>query len=747
VESPWIRLKAFYRRQPVSTTPILLIIAAVVVGNAIFLTGLANNNPIWWTANIAQYACHAACSRPMIDPNVGFITQPIGHLAAMDLLHGHIPWWNYFQGLGQPLVGEMQSAALFPLTLLFALPGGLLWFHVCLEVIAGVSTYFLAKRLGLSIMIATAAGVLFALNGTYSWLGNAVLNPIAFLPMLLLGIEMIYDSARGGSRKGWYVAAFALAFSLYAGFPEVAYFDGLFCLGWAIVRWFDLPNQFRLVAARRLGLAGLIGVVLALPALVPFLDFLKVANVGGHVASMDGSAHMSLKAAPLFFDPYIYGTFSMNPSAAGLFGSMGGYFGASVAALGLVGLFGKRLRPLRIFLGAWIVLFFCGAFNILYLRSVWNLLPLVKVAAFGRYVTPSCEISLVVLAVLGVADFATSERAKRLLNLTSLCVILALVWGVFIASPLNHVIILGAKHRLAFMFLDALPFVTVVMVAAIGNLVKRRLATILIVLVMVGESLVMFIAPTVQSPTFITVDQAPITFLQTHQGEQRFLDFSVIDANWGSQYGLSSLSAIDLPFPKAFTTLIQTQLFPGLTPTNQFIIHHGAAGIVAQQNAVIAHLATYEAASVKYLVLPTIIPLEPGLTKLGVTKVFSDARVTIYKLPHPQPFYSTPSASCTVTSTTYDRASVNCPNGATTLLRTELSMPGWSASVNGASVPITTVDGVYQAITVPSGTSTVTFSFTPPHVRYAILLAFAALVFLCWSWVRERRSVMRHRQH
>ena len=53
----------------------------------------------------------------MIDPNVGFITQSLGHLAALDILHGHLPWWNYFEGLGQPLAGEMQSAALFPLTL------------------------------------------------------------------------------------------------------------------------------------------------------------------------------------------------------------------------------------------------------------------------------------------------------------------------------------------------------------------------------------------------------------------------------------------------------------------------------------------------------------------------------------------------------------------------------------------------------------------------------------------------------
>jgi ABC-type xylose transport system permease subunit len=46
-----------------------------------------------------------------------------------------------------------------------------------LEVIAGISTYFLARRLSLPVFFATVAGMLFALNGTFAWLGNAVLNP------------------------------------------------------------------------------------------------------------------------------------------------------------------------------------------------------------------------------------------------------------------------------------------------------------------------------------------------------------------------------------------------------------------------------------------------------------------------------------------------------------------------------------------------------------------------------------------
>ena len=149
----------------------------------------------------------------------------------------------------------------------------------------------------------------------------------------------------------------------------------------------------------------------------------------------------------------------------------------------------------------------------------------------------------------------------------------------------------------------------------------------------------------------------------------------------------------------------------------------------------------------KYLVLPTAVPIEPGLTRLGVTKAFADARVTIYQMPHPQAFFSTSSTSCTVASTSYDQAAVNCPNGPSTLERTELSMSGWSATVNGKGVRITTVNGVYQSISVPQGSSSVTFSFIPPHVIYAFFLALVALGYLCWSWVRERRSIGRHRRH
>jgi len=740
VPSAWARFVATYRKLPPSTTPLLVIVLGVCVANVLYLTGFSLINPISWTAGISHVICHVSCGRPMIDPNVGYITQPLGHLAAMDLLHGHLPYWNYFEGLGSPLLGEMQSAALFPLTILFALPSGLLWFHMALEIIAGISTYFLARRLSIPVFFSVVAGLLFALNGTFAWLGNAVLNPVAFLPMLLLGIEMIFDAAtRGGPRKGWYVAAFAIAFSLYAGFPEVAYLDGLFCLGWAIVRFFSLERSVRLVAARRIGLSAVVGGVLALPVLLPFDDFLKAAYVGAHSGGADRLSHLPIHATSMFLDPYIYGGIFSNTNVYSEWGGIGGYFGASVLALALLGLFGVAHRGLRIFLGCWAFFGTLAIFNLVYIHQILNLLPEVKNATLSRYLMPSCEFAVVTLAVFGLWDLASSPRAKRIFNLTNVFALLLLIWAVLEASSLNKGIVQSHKARILIAVLHAVPFVALLAIIALGFFTNKRLATFAVAAVVVGESLVSFWVPTTEAAKRISIDTAPIAYLQANQGEYRFLDFGILNANWASQYGLNSLSAIDLPFPKKFSTYIQHALFPGLTPPQQFVIHDGLTGIELQETELADHFAAYEDASVKYLLFPSSLTLLPALTTLGVKPVFEDAEgiATIYEMPDPRPFFST-STSCTVTSTNPAAASVTCPAGSHVLVRSELEMKGWRAFVNGKEVTIRTVDGVYQAISVPQGTSNVTFSYTPPHEKYALLAGLLAALFLLGSWLLGR---------
>ena len=182
-----------------------------------------------------------------------------------------------------------------------------------------------------------------------------------------------------------------------------------------------------------------------------------------------------------------------------------------------------------------------------------------------------------------------------------------------------------------------------------------------------AESLLIFAVPSGKAPKYVNVDMAPIHFLQKHEGHYRFFDFGVLSPNWGSQYGLNELNAIDLPFPKKFASFIQRQLSPGLTPANQFLTLGGITGMDSQMQEVVTHFAAYEGASVKYLLLNSQAPLLPALANLGVKKVFGDSLTTIYQMPTPRPFISTRSTSCTVRTTSDDSASVNCPNAGSTL--------------------------------------------------------------------------------
>ena len=731
---------AFLRKLPTWTVPVVAIILAVFAGNIMYATGLTNSDPISWTAGISHQLCHVTCGRPMIDPNVGFITQPLGHLAAYDILHGHLPMWNYFEGLGSPLAGEMQSAALFPLTLLFAFPAGLLWFHMALEMIAGVSTYFLLRRLGLRSLVGASAGALFALNGTYAWIGNSALNPVAFAPMLILGVEIIYDAVRERRANGWYIMALALALSLYAGFPETAYLDGLLALGWAVVRLFSLESSRRLVAVARVALGGVVGTVLALPILVPFVDYLKEANVGGHVAAVDGISHIAGPAYAMLLDPYIFSTLFSNRAVGNAWGGIGGYFTASVAVLALVGLLGSRLRPLRIYLGAWVLLGMMLLDNFWSVRRVWNLLPQMTTISVARYIFPSLELALIVLAAFGLADLATSKLARRALPAAVLVVVSLVMLSVYAGSRYNNGLPITGKQQVILMGLHAIPFVALGLVLVLAFLTRFRVTPWLIALVVVGESLLYFVVPTAEAPKQITLDEAPIAFIKAHQGQERFLDFAVLYPNWGSQYGLNEISQVDLPFPHAYADYLARTLYPSLTPSNQFTIHAGMTGVILQEQDLAAHFAAFESASVKYLLFPQQVPLLPALQKLGVKEVFHDYLATIYEMPAPRPFVTASLASCNVSVVSVDHVSVLCPSGPATLLRTELMMKGWHASVNGVEVPISTVDGVYQSIQVPAGTSTVRYFFRPPHETFALIASLLALLFSIATWVFARRG-------
>ncbi|HZC05085.1 MAG TPA: hypothetical protein VE338_05535, partial [Ktedonobacterales bacterium] len=421
------------------------------------LLGLTHPDALGYTAALGTTTPGFAPGYSTIDPNIGFTSQALGTQAAQQWFSGHVPWWNPYEGVGMPLAGEMQSAAFFPLTLLLIAPWGQTVFHLCLQIIAGVATYYLLRQLRLSRTAALTGAVLFEFNGVFAWLANAVVNPIPFLPLLLLGVERAFVSAHAatpadetpadetpaGERtrlplarglwrvatEGWVWIAIALALSLVAGFPEVAFLDGLLAVVWVVARLIALRGWLaRGRFALKVGIGFVVGAALTAPLLVAFVQYLREANSGLHTL---GTSALDLPPLTLvqLVHPYVYGAISQYTLIPGLliaWGNIGGYLGATVAFLALMGVFARRELTLRLALATWIALAIGRTMGVEPFAFLMNKIPLMNTVAVYRYINASWIMAAIILAAFALDDWRGSRGDKLK---AALCALVAL--GVF----------------------------------------------------------------------------------------------------------------------------------------------------------------------------------------------------------------------------------------------------------------------------------------------------------------------------
>jgi hypothetical protein len=80
------------------------------VNPALFFSGLLNDDSI----RLFDPFVRDWYGWPTIEPNVGVSSFVGGHLASKDIFSGSMPLWNYYSGLGTPLLADFQSASFFP---------------------------------------------------------------------------------------------------------------------------------------------------------------------------------------------------------------------------------------------------------------------------------------------------------------------------------------------------------------------------------------------------------------------------------------------------------------------------------------------------------------------------------------------------------------------------------------------------------------------------------------------------------
>ena len=733
----WTDLVARARSPSPDTLAVLAIAGIVVLANFLYWSGLFDPNPLGRSSGLGYFAGifdpnpigpwgglspALLVGAPVIDPSNGQASQALGHLAALDWIHLRLPWWNPYEGTGMPLAGELQGGALFPPTLLLLIGNGQVYEYLLLELVAGISTYFLLRRISVGRGASTAGAVAFALNGTFAWYSHAAANPVAFLPLLLLGIEIAFAASTAGRRGGWWLIAVALALSIYAGFPETAYLDGLFAVFWFGWRCGCAGREWLRAFATKAAVGGIVGALLAAPVLVAFADYSAHADLSIHGGNISASITLAHGALPQLLLPYVYGPVWGYGPAYGIWASLGGYLSASLLFFGLLGLISPGRRGLRIVLLTWIVLAVARMYGEPpLLGHVLGVVPGMSRVGFYRYGFPALSMAVIVLAALGVDGLVANRIERR--RVLGVAVGALLVVGVAAvgATPLVHEIT-DPSHR--YFSRGSVIWAAVVIAAGLlaailpGSRARRLLAVAIVCL----DALVMFVLPQFSAPRSVSIDTSPAAFLQRNLGLSRYFTLGPLGPNYGSYYGVRELDATDDPFSSVFANYIATRLDPGVDPS----FFTGVYG-PSPTKALESHLDGYREAGVRYVLTPEGVTLPQGPKTF--TLVFRSPTTWIYRLAGTAPYFTSTSRLCTVEPHGGEAVRLSC-SGPTTLIRRETYMPGWSAQVDGHTTPVREYDSAFQAVTVKPGTHLVTFGYTPPYLGWA----FAAFLVGC-AWL------------
>ena len=692
---------------------VAILVGGVLLGHWPELILHLSSDPLLWVARLSRTLPQTVL--PGLpgwnDPNAGITTQALGGLAATQWLRGEVPWWNPYSGVGLPLAAEMQNSALFlPFVLLLALKNGVAALKLTMQLVAAFATFALLRQLGLRRSVATVGALCFALNGTFAWMAHGPMLPVAFLPLMLLGIER----SAAGARGGWAWLAIGVAYTLLAGFPETAFLDGLFAGSWALPRLFQARQGAWRALLFRLAWGGVVGLLLALPAVYAFVQALPASSVGVHGADA-GPFLLPRRELALYLTPYAYGTIGFADQWVET-GLMGGFLQLGLLPLALLALVaGGRERGVRWLIAGWVLVMFADMLGTPLIGRALDLIPFFARVIVERYVWPSWELGLVVLAAFGAEDWlAGVPRVRRRAPASVLVASVAVAIGLWCGRGHIRDLLATAPFYRPYL-LGSVGAATLVLAASAAVLCgppSRRRGAMLAAMLAV-EAIGLASLPLLSGARHAAADREAVRFLQQHLGLARFVSLGPIAPNYGARFGIASVNADYLPVLSAWSDYMQRHLFPGagiaLTP----VLADGSelARVMPRR------IPAYEAVGVRYVAAfhgSTPFRDLPDPPKLA----FQGSEIDIYELAAPAPYFAAADGACTLEAQGREAVVADCATPAR-LLRREMFAPGWTATIDGARVAVAREQEIFQGVTLPAGRSRVRFAYAPPGVLWA----------------------------
>ena len=721
--------------------------------------------------------------------------EPWAEVTHRSYANGDVPLWNPYEGAGAPLAANMQSAVFDPLLLGVNLhPTPLMWdFSVIGAFLLGAAAAYLFGRvLGMSVVPAVVTSAAFSLSGWFFlYSNNDFCRSYVYLPLLFLLVELVLRSRRLWPILGLSVA---VAGNLYVGMPEASALVLGSTAAYAVARLIQERRSTPLsISLVRLGGAGLLGVMLAAPLVLLFLQYEPLSfNVHKPEFATGGATQPQwglLNWLVPFFE---------QGSSLGRLGGVLNWFGVAVGISTLAAMSGRTVTRR---LHAWLFVGLGVAVLLkIYEFRVFNWvgrLPVVELIVFQTFAAAVASFAFAVLAGIGVQVMWSRDlHLKRFLLLLGASSMLLLVfvltgdrWSVITSASRDHAIAVWSRAA----FFAALAIAAILLGAWLG----RRWAPLLLAAVVVGELLALtpFSNYSGRADPFLTPRWMP--YVQTALASEPHSRVFALDGklypNTAGALGLQDIRALDGLYVERYLRYVRTfiapQIFDRFTGTE--------LPLVFRNNPM------FDALAVRAVLSKEKIPDRSSLPLLGRgddTRVYENTKSyprawVVHDIhvaggedeafrylesrsrrrngayvvdafdPRHQAVVEHPGTTddealdalrggqgaCRLRSrddATVERYSAQsielrvhaaCPG---LLVLPDAYFPGWKATVNDRETPIYPTNGALRGVLVPKGTSRVEFRYEPREFTAGIgvglvgLGAFAVVALVLY-WGRR----------
>lgn len=553
------------------------------VNPTLFFSSLLSDDSLWL---FDRYVPHWY-SRPTIESSVSNSTFVGAYLATKYIFDGSFPFWNYYSGLGTPLLADFPSAAYFPFAWLMYFGNvGHLLFHYVLPLIGGLGFYLFCRKLNLSKYSSLFAGLSFQFIGIFPWLQNAIFNPISFFPLLLLCIEAIYIELLTNKQfhKNLYFGKYELLFILFSslsvlsGFPEITYLYTFPLIGWLVYRCTKLKKNLIIFFIKKLFILSLVSLIICSPVLVSFFDFLLYeGHPGAHQGEGYSGHHRNLVTLITYLFPYFFGSIFGYPTTElwRMWGGIGGYSGFLVFLFSIISLFIKPTKLKKsIFLIAIIVILIEFGFPLI--SDIFYLFPVNKLIAASRYLNIIWVSILLLLTSLFINDLSKLNKSdyyisvkliKKLLIaifLLTLAVIVLIATYYFFNYSFEKIF----KKSLIWYHLISILFPLILVFFSYYLIIKKNFLCLTIVLF--SELFFLSFFPLSSYPLNAKYDFEMVNFLKSNINQYRVVDIpgqsSPIAVNLGAIFGISQLNYVHVVSPYKTYEYLKTNVDKDTNP-------------------------------------------------------------------------------------------------------------------------------------------------------------------------------------